>query len=99
MPRVRPLTSVEREMQADEAAVERASREFLELLCTERGRRDMKYMDMAELIGVCPDTLKRWRNGCLGKASLESLVKVGRKLGFRVQFVPEEGGKHGQAFT
>lgn len=90
MPRVRTLTRVEREMQADEAAVAKASREFMELLGVERGRRDMKYMDMAELIGVCPDTLRRWRDGYLGKASLESLVKVGRKLGFRVQFVPNE---------
>lgn len=90
MPKVRPLTRVEREMQSDEVAVAKASREFLDLLGAERGRKDMSRQDFSEAVGITRQTYCNWRRDGIGKASFGRLVSIARRAGFRVQFVPNE---------
>lgn len=91
MPRVRPLTSVEREMQADEEALKIASREFMEILGAERGRKDMTHESFSDHIGVTRQTYYNWRKAGIGGMSVKSLVRICRKVGAQVQIVPVHG--------
>lgn len=82
MPRIRPLTSVEREMQADEEAIQAFSRSFMEALCVERARRDdMDWQDFERVIGISHSTLAQWKNGKIGSSSLSMVIKAARRAG------------------
>lgn len=91
MPKVRPLTRVEQEMQADEKAVAEVSAAFIDYINAERGRRRMTCEDMAKMFGVSRQTLFRWLNcGQFGYACVKDLARAGRRLGFRLVIEPEK---------
>lgn len=81
MPRVRPLTRVEREMQADEAAIQWFSKSFMEALRVECARRNMDWQDFEKVIGVSHSTLAQWKNGKIGSSSLGMVIKAARRAG------------------
>jgi len=88
MPKVRPLTRAEREIQARRDEMQRVSKEFLGILGERRGREEKTFAEMAEYIGVCTDCYQDWRKGKLQKAKLERIVEAARRVGYRIEFAP-----------
>lgn len=91
MPKVRPLTQREREAQAIENEIQRASKDFLTIVGERRGRDDIDRGEMAEFIGISRNAFYHWRNGGLPAAKFGQIVSASRKLGYRVVFEPISG--------
>lgn len=89
MPRIKGLTEQQREQQATEAELARTSQAFLTILGEARGRSEMTYDQMAELIGTHPNTLRKWRKGKLPEAEFGKVISAAQKLGYRIEFVPQ----------
>lgn len=81
MSRVRPLTHVEREMRADEAAIQGFSESFMEALRVECARRNMDWQDFERVIDVSHSTLAQWKKGKIGSSSLGMVIKAARRAG------------------
>lgn len=88
MPKVRPLTQRQREEQAIQMEIQRASQLVLNAAREKRGREDKTYAQVARDIGVCPNTFLKWRGGKLPDASFGGVIAACARMGYRLTLEP-----------
>ncbi|MBD5098169.1 MAG: hypothetical protein HDT35_01200 [Clostridiales bacterium] len=95
MPKVKGLTQKERDAQAIEREIQRASQDFLNVAREKRGREDKTYAQVAEDIGVSKDTFWQWRAGKLPSAGFGRVIASYARMGYRLVPEPIAGSRKG----